>query len=125
MVKLLHDSGVPIVAGTDGIAGLTFHRELELYVQAGLSTGDALQISSLGAARLMKRDKTSGSIDVGKDADMILIDGDPLAHIEDVRKVVRVFRSGTWYDAAALYDTVGVKPLSSPRLTKITPTRRE
>ncbi len=113
MVKALWDAGIPIVSGTDELAGLTFARELELYVLAGIPAGDVLNIASIGGARVMRKDKTTGSIDVGKDADFALVDGDPLANIGDVRKVVTTFRSGVSFDAAAVFTAAGVRPWQS------------
>lgn len=109
MIKLLYDSKVPLVAGTDQY-GLMLARELELYVQAGIPAGDVLEIATLGAARVMRKDKTTGSIAVGKDADLVLIDGDPLKAIGDVRNVAMVMRSGIRYEPGPLWTSVGVKP---------------
>jgi imidazolonepropionase-like amidohydrolase len=110
MVKALHDHKIPIATGTDSLAGVMLHREIELYVAAGLTPAAALQAASLTPARIMKREKTSGAIGVGKDADMVLIDGDPLAHIEDVRKVVTTIKQGNTFASDALYAEVGIKP---------------
>ncbi|MGE5277078.1 MAG: amidohydrolase family protein [Acidobacteriota bacterium] len=110
MLKKLYDSGLPIVAGTDGIAGFTLHRELENYVAAGIPAPRVLQMATLGAARVMKHDKDSGSIAPQKVADLILVDGDPTARISDIRRVVTVVRGGTVYDAGALYQALGVGP---------------
>jgi imidazolonepropionase-like amidohydrolase len=110
MVKLLHDSGITIVAGTDAIAGFTLHRELEDYVAAGIPAAQVLQIATLGAAGVMKHDNERGSIAAGKLADLILVDGDPTARISDIRRVVTVIKDGTVYDAAALYAVLGVRP---------------
>ncbi len=109
MVKILHDAGVPVLVGTDSLAGLMFHRELELHVAAGIPAGDVLRYATLGSAKVMGKDKTSGSIEKGKDADLVLIDGDPLANISDARKVVTVIRGNVVFDAAAVYGAVGVK----------------
>jgi hypothetical protein len=110
MVKLLHDSGIPIGTGTDSFGGLMLHREIELYVQAGLTPAEAILAATLGPARIMKKEKTTGSIAVGKDADMVLIDGDPLVRIEDIRRVVSTVRGGVVYASADLYPVVGVAP---------------
>jgi imidazolonepropionase-like amidohydrolase len=110
MLKKLHDAGVTIVAGTDDLAGFTFHRELTNYVAAGIPAPRALQLATIVPARVMKRDKTSGSIAPEKTADLILVDGDPTVRITDIRRVVTVIKGGTVYDAAALYETLGVKP---------------
>ena len=78
MTKLLYDSGITIVPGTDALPGFTLHRELELYAQAGITTPEVLRIATLGAARVAHRDKELGSITPGKLADMVLVDGDPV-----------------------------------------------
>ena len=110
MTKAMYDSGIRIVAGTDSLAGFTLHRELELYTQAGIPPAKVLQLDTLGAARIMKRDRELGSIAPDKLADMILVDGDPATHISDIRKVVAVVKDGVVYQNAALYQALGVKP---------------
>jgi hypothetical protein len=110
MAKTLYDAGVPIVAGTDGLAGFTLHRELELYAQAGIPSAKVLQLDTLGAARIMKRDQELGSITPGKLADVILVDGDPSTHISDIRRVTVTVKDGVVYQNAALYQALGVKP---------------
>lgn len=110
MVKLLYDSGITIVAGTDSSPGFALHRELELYAEAGIPPADVLRIATLGAARVMKRDGELGSIATGKLADLILIDGDPTRRIGDIRRVSLVVKDGKVYDPAALYKSIGVRP---------------
>ncbi len=110
MEKALYDSGIRIVAGTDGLAGFTLQRELELYVQAGIPAPKVLQLDTLGAARIMKRDNELGSIAPGKLADMILIDGDPTTNISDIRHVVTTVKGGLVYQNADMYRALGVKP---------------
>lgn len=110
MMKLLYDSGITIVPGTDGLAGFTLHRELELYAQAGISAPDVLRIATLGAARVARRDQELGSITPGKLADMVLVDGDPAKRISDVRHPTLVIKDGAFYEPAALYKALGIKP---------------
>jgi hypothetical protein len=110
MVKLLHQAKVPVVVGTDTLAGLMVHHELALFVRAGISPIDALRAATIVPARTMKKDKVSGSIAVGKDADLFVVDGDPVAKIDDVTKVVMTMRGGLLFDARALLATVGVRP---------------
>jgi imidazolonepropionase-like amidohydrolase len=110
MVGELYRAGVPIVAGTDGFAGFLLHRELELYVQAGIPAPAVLQIATIGAARIMKHDGERGSIDEGKQADVILVDGDPTANISDIRKVELTVRGGVLYRSAELYRELGISP---------------
>ncbi|HWL86819.1 MAG TPA: amidohydrolase family protein, partial [Polyangiaceae bacterium] len=110
MLKALYDNKIPFVAGTDSEnPGLTLHHELALYVGAGIPAADVLQLATLGSARVMHRDKTSGSVAAGKDADFFLVEGDPVAHIEDLRNIGAVVRGGVVYASGSLYDVVGVK----------------
>lgn len=110
MLKALHDAGVPIVAGTDNLAGFALHRELELYVQAGVPAPAVLQIATWNAARLMKRDEQLGSIAPGKLADLILVDGNPAEQISDIRRVELVMKGGRVHRAADLCEALGVRP---------------
>ncbi|MFO0323708.1 MAG: amidohydrolase family protein [Burkholderiales bacterium] len=114
MVKKMHDAGVPILAGTDETAGFALHRELELYVQAGISPLDVLRIATWNGAKYSQVLERTGSITVGKDADLILVDGDPAKNIADVRKVSLVMKRGEITLPAELYSAVGVKPFVAP-----------
>jgi imidazolonepropionase-like amidohydrolase len=76
-------------------------------VQAGLPPMAAIQTATLNAARAMKLDHESGSVEVGKRADLVLVEGDPLADISDLRRVVKVVRNGELYDSLALGRSVG------------------
>ncbi|PYQ52748.1 MAG: hypothetical protein DMF59_03730 [Acidobacteria bacterium] len=106
--KLLYDSGVRIVGGTDGMAGYQLARELELYVDAGIPAPAVLQIATIGAARVMKHDGDSGSIEPGKLADVILIDGDPTADIHKLRNVTTVIRGGIVFDPREIEREIGI-----------------
>jgi imidazolonepropionase-like amidohydrolase len=108
IVKKLHDAGVTIVAGTDqGFPGFSVARELELYVQAGLTPADAIQTATITPAKVMNLDKSSGSIEAGKQADIIIVDGDPLKNIRDIRNVTTVIKGGHIYDPGKLHKLVG------------------
>jgi hypothetical protein len=110
MTKAFYDAGIPLVAGTDGLAGFTLQRELELYVKAGIPAPKVLQLATLGAARVMKRDQDLGSLAPGKLADLIMIDGDPTTNISDIRKVKIVVKDGVIYKTDDLYGAIGVLP---------------
>ncbi len=120
MVRRLHDAGVRLVAGTDASAGFSLHRELELYSEAGIPNTDILYIATLGAARVMKHDAQWGSIEAGKLADLVLVDGDPSQRMRDIRRAELVMKGGVMYVPDSLYASVGVKP--APRKGVI-PTR--
>ena len=113
MIKLLFDAGVPIVPGTDNIAGFTLQRELELYAKAGIPALDVLRIASLEPARLVGAAHYSGSITAGKNADLLVIDGDPTKNISDIRNVALVFKGAHYYKPDELYPVVGVKPFTA------------
>lgn len=112
VLKLLHEAGVPIMAGTDGSA-LLYARELELYVEAGIPAADVLYIATLGAARVMGQDREVGSIAAGKRADLILVDGDPLASVGAVRRTKLVIKGGVLYDSDALARAAGLRASST------------
>ena len=108
--KLLYDSGVTIVGGTDGMPGFDLARELELYVDAGIPAPKVLQIATLGAARVMKHDGQVGSIEPGKLADLVIIDGDPSVNIHDLRNVVTVIKDGNVFDSREVQRAIGMVP---------------
>ncbi len=110
MVHLLWSKGVTLVAGTDTLPGFGLIRELETYAEAGIPNADVLQIATLGAARVMKRDQQSGSIAAGKDADLLVVDGDPLADISDLRKPVLVIKAGKSMKPGDLLRAINVQP---------------
>ncbi len=110
MVKALYDAGVPIVAGTDGLAGFTLHRELELYVEAGLPPAAVLRIATLGAAEVTGRADRVGRIQPGQLADLILVDGDPTRDITTIRNVDLVMKDGAVFDPARIYEAIGIRP---------------
>ena len=109
LVGALHRAGVTIVAGTDELAGFALHRELELYVQAGIPPAEVLRIATLVPAQVLKRDNDLGTIEPGKLADFIIVDGDPTKNISDIRRVVRVVKDGKVYDPKAIYRELGVR----------------
>jgi imidazolonepropionase-like amidohydrolase len=97
---------VPIVAGTDGF-GMELVRELELYVDGGLTTSEALATATIAPARNVKADNRTGSIVVGKEADLLLVDGDPEKNIGDLRHVDQVMSDGYLMDGNALRTAAG------------------
>jgi imidazolonepropionase-like amidohydrolase len=109
MTKRMYDAGVPLLAGTDAIAGIMLHRELELEVQAGIPPAKSLQIATYNAARLLKQEKELGSIAEGKRADFLLVEGNPVEHISDIRRCRLVMKNGTLYNSGELYAAVGIQ----------------
>ena len=109
MLKAQYDAGIPMVAGTDEMAGFTLPRELELWVEAGIPSARVLQTATLGGARVMKLDRDLGSVAPGKLADLIVVDGDPVADIGALRRVETVVKGGVVYSVPALDRALGVR----------------
>ncbi len=110
MTRKLHEAGVPVLVGTDDLAGFMLHRELELQVEAGIPAAQVLQSATIGAARLLHADGDYGSLRAGKRADLVLVEGDPTRQISDVRRARLVLKAGVAYDPAKLYEAIGVAP---------------
>jgi imidazolonepropionase-like amidohydrolase len=102
MLRRLYDVGVPIVAGTDALAGFTLHRELELYVQAGIPAPAVLQLATLGAARVAGMADNTGSIVAGKLADLLVVEGDPTRVMSDIRRTRLVVKGGVLFEREAI-----------------------
>ena len=105
-------AGGTLLVGTDPtggggvIAGYSNQRALELLVESGLTPLEAIKVGTLNGATYLGRAKQVGSIAVGKQADLVVIDGNPSTRIEDVRKVSVVFKAGVGYDPAKLIASV-------------------
>jgi imidazolonepropionase-like amidohydrolase len=109
MVKRLYDSGVQIVAGTDAGSGYAFHRELEIYNEAGIPASEVLRIATIEAATVMHKDQDLGSITPGKYANMILVNGDPTKQISDIRHIDMVIKNGEVYRPSEMYPAFGIR----------------
>jgi enamidase len=108
-------AGGMLIAGTDPtggggvVPGYSNQRQLELLVEAGFSPLEAIRIGTLNGAAYLGRDARIGSIAAGKQADLVVIDGDPSRTIADVRKVETVFKQGIGFDPAKLIASVSGK----------------
>jgi imidazolonepropionase-like amidohydrolase len=108
-------AGGLLIAGTDPtggggvIPGYANHRQLELLVEAGFTPLEAIQIGTLNGARYLGREARIGSLTPGKQADLVVLTGDPSAMIGDVRKVDMVFKQGIGYDVTKLVASVSGK----------------
>lgn len=106
LLRKMHEAGIAIVAGTDG-TGIELIRELEIYRQAGFTPAQALAAATIVPARLLRQDRHTGSIEVGKSADLALVEGDPSRRIGDLRHTVLVMLDGALLDADALRTAAG------------------
>jgi len=108
IIGALHRAGVPIIAGTDqAVPGFSLYREIELYVKAGFTPMEALQAATIVPARALKVEADSGTVEVGKRADLDVLDANPLDDIHNIRSVRTVVANGVVYDPAPLWESVG------------------
>jgi len=107
VIKAMHDAGVRIVAGTDyGLPGFSLLRELELYVEAGLSPLDAIRAATVVPADVMGLSRDVGTIESGKRADLVVLDRDPLSDIHNLRTGRWVVAAGRMFDMTTLRRSV-------------------
>lgn len=107
MVQALWQEGVPLMAGSDTpewflVSGFTLHDELKAFVDAGLTPFAALQTATVNPAAYLHILDQKGTVEVGKKADLILLDNNPLMDIRYSRSIDGVFRAGRWYDKNAV-----------------------
>ncbi len=110
LFKALNDGGITLIPGTDSLAGYSLLHELELDVRAGVPAAQVLRMATLTSAQVVGADGERGTVAPGKLADVILVDGDPLTHIEDLRKVAVVIKGGHVYDPAKIEAALGIAP---------------
>ena len=110
--KQFYDAGGLLVAGTDPtgagrtIAGYSDYREIELLVEAGFTSLQAIKICTLNGASYLGRTTTIGTVEKGKQADLVLIDGDIEKDIKNIRRTEIVFKAGVGFDSKKMFDSV-------------------
>jgi hypothetical protein len=107
MVKPFKDAGVQMMTGSDlgggfVVAGFSLHQEFDMLAAAGLSPLDVLQMTTLNGAKFLGREATMGSVAVGKDANLVLLDANPVASVANLHRIAAVVRGGTYHSADAL-----------------------
>ena len=111
-LKRLHEAGGIIVPSTDvgaapnQVPGFSLHRELELLSEAGFNNSDILHAATQKAAQVLGYAEDIGTVEVGKEADILIIDGNPLDSIQDTRKISSVLKAGTPYDPQNILDQI-------------------
>ncbi len=103
LIRELHDAGAGILLGSDApqvfnVPGFSVHRELELLVAAGLTPFEALQAGTVNVAEFLGLG--TGVIETGREADLVLLDSNPLQDIAATRRIHGVMARGRWYPAA-------------------------
>ena len=113
MEKIFYDMGGLLTVGTDPtgaggvLAGYGSWRAIELLVEAdGFTPLEAIKIATLNGSIALGLDKTIGTIEKGKSADLLIIDGDPAKNIKDIHKILYVFKNGVGYNSLKLFESV-------------------
>ena len=106
-IPAFYQAGVPIVVGTDApwpylIPGFSLHDELAMLTTSGLTPAQVLTAATREASRRLGIDHLTGTLEEGKSADLLLVEGNPVSEIDDIRRVREVFRAGQLVDVAAL-----------------------
>jgi len=107
IIKALHDSGAGLLLGSDSpqvfnVPGFSIHRELQYLVDAGLTPYQALRTGTVNPARFFGRAGVSGTVEIGKEADLVLLDANPLEDISAARRVYGVMLRGRWISKAEI-----------------------
>jgi imidazolonepropionase-like amidohydrolase len=102
LVKLFDNAGMKMLTGTDFggqwlVAGFSLHQEFDLLAQAGLSPLKVLQMTTLNGAKFLHRVATMGTVEVGKDANLVLLDANPIASVQNLHRIDAVVRGGVYY----------------------------
>ncbi|MEL7448109.1 MAG: amidohydrolase family protein [Pseudomonadota bacterium] len=114
VVKLLHDNGIRLLPGTDNsLPGFTLIRELMHYADAGIPPAEVLQLATIEPARHLNQQERLGSITVGKDAHLFLVDGNPVEDLSDLYRVEQVVKGRKLYNAPELLRAQGFKPFAA------------
>jgi len=119
LISKAYQAGCNMILGTDTpnpfiYPGFSIHEELELMVDCGLTPYDAIKTGTYNAAKCLDELDVTGTLEVGKNADLVLLESNPLENISNTRKIVGVMKKGQWFDSKKIEEMlVGVKNLNS------------
>ncbi len=110
LIRAMHEAGVPLVAGTDGaVPGWSLLRSIELFVEAGFTPMEALQSATLIPARAMGQAGERGTLEVGRHADFVVLEANPLDEIANIRRTRWVARDGVMLRSRDLWPLAGFR----------------
>ena len=103
LTKMMHDKGIKILSGTDIpdfdlVAGKSLHRELELLVEAGINTSDVIKIATKNGVEALDLINQTGTIEPGKEADILILSANPVTDIENTKQIDAVISNGRIID---------------------------
>jgi imidazolonepropionase-like amidohydrolase len=113
ILLMLFNEGIALVPGTDDLAGMVLHSELEAWVKAGIPASAVLGMATLGGARFLGLDGQLGTVAPGKLADLYLVDGDPTQDIAALRKGRLVIKGGSVYFPDEIHEALGIMPFAT------------
>ncbi|MFT6100053.1 MAG: imidazolonepropionase-like amidohydrolase [Arenicella sp.] len=106
LTAALHQAGVPMLVGSDNfgiqVTGFSFHKEMQHLQNAGVPTYDILRAATVISARFLGRSASAGSINVGKNAEFVILDKNPLTDIQNTQAIAGVMLKGKWFDRSQL-----------------------
>ncbi|MGB7146783.1 MAG: amidohydrolase family protein [Mycobacterium sp.] len=112
MVRIFDEEGVKMMAGSDfggsgwEIPGFALHQEFDQLATAGLTPLRILQMATIDAAEFLGRTSTMGTLEPGKDADIVLLGADPVKNVAHLHDIAGVIRAGRYYSPATLTSTI-------------------
>jgi imidazolonepropionase-like amidohydrolase len=112
MVRIFDEEGVKMMAGSDvggsgwEIPGFALHQEFDQLAAAGLTPLRILQMATINAAEFLGRTDTMGTLEPGKDADIVLLGADPVENVAHLHDIAGVIRAGRYYSAETLTSTI-------------------
>lgn len=112
VLSAMHKRGILLIPGTDLGGAFSFHRELELFAQLGMTPGEVLRRATLDMARYTGQDQQLGSIERGKLADFFLVPGDPTQNLKAIKTIRMVVNDGSVYFPSEIYPTLGIRPFA-------------
>ncbi|WP_413578214.1 amidohydrolase family protein [Bdellovibrio sp. HCB290] len=122
LVKLFDKQGVKMLTGTDlggmwVVPGASLHQEFELLVKAGVTPLKVLQMTTLNGAEFLGKRSTMGTVEVGKNANLVLLDADPTDNVANLKKINAVIRDGKFYSEETLEE---MKKSAAEKLASLT-----
>lgn len=114
LMNVLYKEGIQMLPGTDDTSGFTVQRELELYQKAGIPAAQVLRMATYDCEKYLGFEQSLGSIEAGKLADFILLQGDPTKDVSAVRQIRAVMKDGMLYYPSEIYQALGIKPFAAP-----------
>lgn len=118
LLRMVHARGIRLLPGTDDGTGLSLHRELQIYGEAGIAPADVLRMATSGAEEYLGRGQQIGRIERGMRADFLLLPGNPVEDLNALHRIAMVVKDGVLYFPSEIYPAFGIRPFAeAPAMT--------